>query len=62
MLICVKFDCKCLIVRELRNLRRFHLSRYFTFVKVYKFNLRRKEFIFIYKWYLSGYLIERNYL
>lgn len=49
MLTCVKSDCKYLNVRELRNLRRFHLSRYFTFVKVYEFNLRRKEFFFIYK-------------
>lgn len=44
MLICVKFVCKCLIMRELRNIRRSHLSRFFTFVKVYEFNIRRKEF------------------
>nr|DAQ91895.1 MAG TPA: hypothetical protein [Caudoviricetes sp.] len=30
MLICVKFVCKCLSVMELRNLRRCHLSRFFT--------------------------------
>nr|DAL32134.1 MAG TPA_asm: hypothetical protein [Caudoviricetes sp.] len=29
MLICVKSVCKCLIIKELRNLRRSHLSRYF---------------------------------
>lgn len=49
MLIYVKFVCKYLNVRELRNLRRLHLSRFFTFVNIYKFDSRRKEFIFIYK-------------
>lgn len=62
MLICVKFVCKCLNVMELRNLRRLHLSRYFTFVKIYKFDSRRKEFIFIYKWYISGMIAACNYL
>lgn len=62
MLICVKFVCKCLNVRELRNLRRLHLSRYFTFVKIYKFDSRRKEFIFIYKYRETGRVNAYNYL
>lgn len=48
MLICVKFVCKYLIMRELRNIRRCHLKD-ILFVKISKFDCRRKEFIFIYK-------------
>lgn len=60
MLICVKFGCKRLNVRKLRNLRRLHLSRYFTFVKIYKFDCRRKEFFFIYKRNIMELSYNRN--
>lgn len=48
MLICVKFDCKWLVMRKLQIRKKVDLSRYFI-VKISKFDCRRKEFIFIYK-------------
>lgn len=48
MLIYVKFDCKYLNVRELRNLRRV-ICKDFLHINISKFDCRRKEFIFIYK-------------
>lgn len=48
MLICVKSVCKCLIIKELRILVEV-TCKDILFVKISKFDCRRKEFIFIYK-------------